>query len=472
MSVINGAIVVDPFLIHSPSCNWYILYLIAIDIKRQNFHFVTRVEGYDELKELKIRIHDSAFVSIAYRAVRGRGVRLPAIECLPTIAEPHRIATAAADNETRTTAARTTATTTTTTTAAVATRGRTEERTSRLAEDEAEDKSEDRDGDDGDEDAGGEMCSAIQRVGDRITELFDDDTLRPQAINIAQYLLKCESMSLERILCQLGKPGARDVLRKLLNCSSDLLSSDPRALGVDISNCIVSEKIQKSLDIKSVSAKNSTMAPKIKHSILHSHPESIWIRFYSAHPDITSRGILEDKDYHIITICRNVYEFYINKTCPEVDLIRTNLALQTLERCYDADIIFCSELSYFSYNKLLFISNYVKFTWCYLLDRQIFNPSTAKDFKTLCVYMMHSLLFLKSNNLAHMSTATHNPLIAYTGERPRTAMNKFDTQAIYQAEGHRAMMTIDKSGDFGSKSNHIEIISDIKIDHSILDSIV
>lgn len=444
MDTVKGVIVVDPFLVHSTSSNLYLLHLIAVDINRQTNDFLTRTERYDELKSLKTYVHNNAFVSIVYTATRGVGVRLPIVRALksPTLVVridheepvadtiPTKIHSINDSNEAS---------------------KLTETANAQL------------------DDPSFAMYKDIMIVSERIMDILDDKTVGTQARNIAQYLLKCENMKVDEIMRQLEKPKAKDLIEKLLDCSSDLLSSDPRALGVDISNCIVSEMIQNSLDVKAMHTKNSTMTPKIKHTILHSHPTSIWIRFYSEHPDIMNAKFLENNNYHVITLCQNVYEFYIYKSSShDVDLAITSEALKVLERYYDADIIFCSELPYFAYNKLLFISNYVKFAWCYLLDKQIFNPSTTSDFKTVCVYMIHSLLFLYSSNLAHMSTATHNPLIAYTGERPRTAINKFDTRKTYRVEGHRAMMTMGKSGDLGSKSNYIEIINEIELDHSTL----
>lgn len=443
MDTVRGVIVVEPFLVHSSSSNIYLLHLIAVDLNRQTEGFLTRTEHYDELKSLKTYVHNNAFVSIAYTATRGVGVRLPIVKSLKSPMRVFRIdhedPVADTSPVTRSITDANDAIKLTKTTNAILS------------------------------DPSFSMYQDIMTVSERIMVILDDRTVKTHARNIAQYLLKCENMKVDEIMRQLEKPKAKELIEKLIDCSSDLLSSDPRALGVDISNYIVSEMIQNSLDVKSVHTKNSTMTPKIKHTILHSHPTSIWIRFYSEHPDIMSAKFLESNNYHVITLCQNVYEFYIYKSSShDVDLAITSEVLKVLERYYDADIIFCSELPYFAYNKLLFISNYVKFAWCYLLNKQIFNPSTMSDFKTVCIYMIHSLLFLYSSNLAHMSTVTHNPLIAYTGERPRTAINKFDTRKTYRVEGHRAMMTIGKSGDLGSKSNYIEIINEIELDHSVL----
>lgn len=444
---VKGLIVVEPFLVHSSSSNSYILYLIAVDINRQTRGFLTRTKSYDEVGRLDTCVHNNAFLAISYTASRGTGVKLPIIEAVyDKVPQYDPTANVVVDTVSRIH----------------------DETTVGDNNDDEESNSDDSYLNDD----SFTMYNHIVRVSEKIMSLLDDRTVKTQVLNIAQYLLKCKKMSVSDIVRQLDKPGAKAILEKLLDCSSDLLSSDPRALGVDISNHIVSERIQKSLDIKSIQAKNNTMMPKIKHSILHSHPTSIWIRFYSTCLNILDARLLENNNYHIITLCKNVYELYIYKSVYEIDIATTNILCKTLERYYDADIIFCSELQYFSYNKLLFISNYVKFMWCYLLDKQIFNPTTASDFKTISIYMMHSLLFLRSSNLAHMSTSTHNPLIAYTGERPRTAMNKFDTRRVYRVEGNRAMMTVGKSGDFGSRSNFVEIVSKIELDHSVLADII
>jgi len=90
----------------------------------------------------------------------------------------------------------------------------------------------------------------------------------------------------------------------------------------------------------------------------------------------------------------------------------------------------------------------------------------------LCIYLTYGLLFLNTSNLTNMSDETHNPLIAYTGERPKIAMTRFNTDKIYIAEGNRAFQTINKGSDFGTKSNYIEIISKVQINDSCIKNIV
>ncbi|KAG8362573.1 p47 [Fopius arisanus] len=307
-------------------------------------------------------------------------------------------------------------------------------------------------------------------LASKITHLMCDETIHPQALAIAQFILFCRGISLERASEQLEKPGARDLINKLLDSESDFMSPTPRSLGTDIVAYISAAKIQKSLDVKQiqmidVSKTMDRIIPNIKTVILYNHPTLVWIRFHCENiinitiPQLT-----------IVPVNDSVYEAYMNKTRNAVRSISD--IIQRLENEYAADIIFCSELSYFMENKLLFVSNYVKFTWCYAMSRDIFDPQNFEDLRVMSIYMTYSLMFLNTTNLTNMSDVTHNPLIAYTGERPRTAIARFNPLKTYTVEGNRAMQTVDKGSDFGTKSNFIEIISHVIISDGCLDKIL
>lgn len=130
---------------------------------------------------------------------------------------------------------------------------------------------------------------------------------------------------------------------------------------------------------------------------------------------------------------------------------------------YKFDLIFCSELAMFLYSPLLFMSNYIKFMWCYTANRDIFDPRSFDDLRLLTSHTTYGLMFLNTNNLSSMPKTTHGPLIACSGERPKIALNKFDPDVVYINEGSRALQSVDKASDFGTVSNFIEIVSEIEL---------
>lgn len=98
MPTIINTLVVEPFIIHSRFANQYIAYLIAIDLHR-NFREHLYIpesapttttsttnttpsipeDRYVEIESLQVFIHDGVYKSIEYRAISGRGYRLPSI---------------------------------------------------------------------------------------------------------------------------------------------------------------------------------------------------------------------------------------------------------------------------------------------------------------------------------------------------------------------------------------------------------
>ena len=320
----------------------------------------------------------------------------------------------------------------------------------------------------------------VDKVRDEIVRVCDNDrTIESQALAIAQYLLHTKRLPVNRVLRRLSKSSAARYVRQLLDVETDFLSVMPRTLGPDIVSFILAGRIQKSLDVKhfdknagaaSSVAQDVALAgvtttnriiPTIKPIILYAHPTKIWIRFRLPLP-------LSGPVPNVFHISDNVYEKYLEKSrdCPSLATIAR------LESEHAADIIFCSELSLFLNDKLLFISNYVKFMYCYTTDSPIFDPRTHLELKYVSIYLTYSLLFLNTSNLTTMRPNTHNPLIAYTGERPKLALSKCSTSTIYNVEGSRAMQSMDLGSDFGMKSNFVEVIAEVELNDECLDTII
>lgn len=327
-----------------------------------------------------------------------------------------------------------------------------------------------------------------------IMKLMDwDFTIEMQARTVAQFMLLNKKIPLDECLRLFEQnPNARTYFEKLLDSQSEFLGPTPRSVGIDLVGCVSADKLQQSLDIKHVKQRQQQqqqqqpstssssndisnefqkldrIRPTVKIDLAHTHPTNIWVRFYCTMDmrDFNAKALLRQK-YNILSVCENVYEAYGNKNLEDVSAL-----VRELESNWCADIIFISELTALLYNPLLFLSNYIKFQWCYTLNRPIFDPQSARDIHVLATYTTFGMLFIKSNNLANMPKNTHGPLIACTGERPKIAISKFDRERVYVNEGSRALQTLNKASDFGTKSNFIEIISTIELDDKVLDNII
>lgn len=312
------------------------------------------------------------------------------------------------------------------------------------------------------------LAQAIDYLASAIMVVMGDNTIVLAARGIAQFMLLCKKMPLSQCIALVCKPHSNNVIAKLLRCQTDFLGPTPRPVGIDLVSEVAAAKIQQSLDVKHVRRNMvvheqlDRIKPQIKIDLAYSHPNVIWVRFYTKHDG----PIILDK-YNVLPVCQNVYEAYGNK-----DLNDMFSLLKLLENEYDADLILCSELPAFHYNSLLFLSNYVKFSWCYALNRNIFDPESASDIRTMLVYVTYGLMFLNTNNLTTMPKTTHGPLIACTGERPKIALSKFERGKVHINEGSRAMQTLNKASDFGTKSNFIEIISEINLKTGSIDNII
>ncbi|KAI5630599.1 p47 [Venturia canescens] len=337
-------------------------------------------------------------------------------------------------------------------------------------------------------------------LASRIMHVIDDNSVEPQARAIAQYMLHSRDMKLEYACELLARPGARNVVNKLLDCESEFMGPTPRALGIDVVAFMTAGKIQQSLDVKhyqktkasnvdnceSASRMNATMSaqnkapiivdriiPLIKTDLLYSDPKFIWIRYHAFDNRAIETELMNTLEVTVLTVEDTIYEVYFAKSTRVVfNKAKIEKIFETIERNGAGGIIFCSELKYFNYNSLLFLSNYVKFTYCYMLRRSTFDPKDFDEVQAMTIYLTYGLLFVKTSNLTSMPLETHGPLIAYTGERPSMALSKFKSDRVYVNEGTRAMQSMDRGSDIGARSNYVEIVSTLRLDDACLSNIL
>lgn len=311
-----------------------------------------------------------------------------------------------------------------------------------------------------------ELVDDIHCVASKVESILETGLeARPSlwSQGIAHYMLTCAKLSVIDCLGHLSKQGARILINQLLSNKTEFLDSTPRSVGINLACEINSDKIQLSLDVKQTKMSTATInsrsiVPDISVDYLYNNSEMIWIRFWTKTPiECMVAGI---QHLYVATVTEEVYEIYLARLKSNCcNMVSAMLELESR----GADLIFCSNIAHFKYSVPLFVSNYVKFMWCYKLNRPVFNPSSYIDLRTLTTYMLMALLFINTNNLSNMSQCTHNPLIVCTGERPKQGLRKFEKDKIHITEGSRAMQIMNKSSDFGTISNYIEHVSRVEL---------
>lgn len=311
-----------------------------------------------------------------------------------------------------------------------------------------------------------------------IEQVLDgDNSLETHISGLAQWLLFTKKISLHECIQYTKLPKFKQYLLQLINTSSDFMrDGTPRNIGVLLMSTLNAGNMQQKLNvkhfeqIKQVAFKNSIrIMPDIKTDILHTHPQYIWIRFYY------SKNINElALDINNIAIIdNNVYEYYYKKPT-KLQLIKNKSKVFKIIEYIDkvkGVVIFCSELVYFQYNVHIFLSNYLKFHYCYKLNASIFDPVTYEETFIMSLYLTCGLLFLDTKNLSIMKESTHGPLCVFTGERPKTSISKMDEKKIYNNDGSRASMALGGMSDLGTRSNYSEIILKIELDTKVLDKL-
>ncbi|CAH0393280.1 unnamed protein product [Bemisia tabaci] len=320
------------------------------------------------------------------------------------------------------------------------------------------------------------LVSDINCLASSIVEVCENDaSILDTARGIAHYILQVSCIPLATALHIVHTSNTKALIRQLLSCESECFGYTPRCLGPEIDRSPL--KTQQSLNVKHFRPKEKNekfeefhginldpLEPQIKHNILYSHPEYVWIR---VHCKQGYDYLLEKVEYEsrkrlgVRKIEENIFEIYMSRNTKKLKIFECdvlNRILDTLNDDKEISLIFCSELSYFQYNLLLFTSNYLKFMYCYLLKKHCFEPQTFDEHRTTTILLIESVIFFNSTNMTNMSAKTHGPLIAYTGERPRIQLAKLsDPSKVYINEGTRAMQSTDRQSDLGSRSNFIDI---------------
>lgn len=328
------------------------------------------------------------------------------------------------------------------------------------------------------------MIESIDKLTAKIIDTFNaDKTIEFQARGLAWYVLCIKRIPYAAFCDKLDKnPNTKVYLTKLMDCQSEFSTIIPLSIGIDHISNLASGRMQKSLDVKHLRKNNEiteltqdAIIPDIKPNILYSHGDFVWVRFF-ADDDVFMNELQLLLPQCKLSYCRlndDVYELYIRKSDWVVAKL-TTLVESILEYLDEKknDIVFCSELILFKYNTQLFISNFVKFMFCYSQSKVVFELESPEDYITFNHYLLNCCLFLFTKNLANMSDETHSPLNNYTAERPSVLLNKNKESKIHIVEGNRPLLSTDKHSDIGTTSTRIELVHSVALDDTKIDKII
>lgn len=328
----------------------------------------------------------------------------------------------------------------------------------------------------------------MHKLEEKFINILDDKTLEFQARGLAWYVLFVKHIPYE-VFCEKLESNpirVRGYLEKLLACQSEFATIVPLSIGIDHISNLASGKMQKSLDVKHLKSadgikqayKQDLIIPEIKPNILFSHNHFVWIRFFVATANDAEfindiKSAYPKTKFSYCQINDNVFELYVKKT--ESDVSRLEQIVDCVLLYLDKkkhDIVFCSELILFKHNTQLFISNFIKFMFCYTQSKDVFELDTSDDYIAFNHYMLNCCLFLHTKNLANMSDKTHSPLNNYTAERPSVLLNKSKESEVHIVEGNRPLLSTDKHSDLGTSSTRIELVHSVDLKSKIIDDII
>lgn len=277
---------------------------------------------------------------------------------------------------------------------------------------------------------------------------------------LSTYLIKCAKLDYEEANAAICAPGAKEIIKNLIESESAFFSPDTIVIGVDMNCESMSSSIQSALDVKAVTVGSLTnnadrVIPEIKQNIIYYHKSLVWVRVIIPHNyDISN---LQNLSFHpsVVALSDDVFELYVSKSsryCNPIYMIKE------LDRL-GFEVIFCSENPIFRNNPQLFISNHVKFMFCYEQSSIKFSILTPKDVVKVNLHMMYSLLFLQTKNL----TILPKPFSQFSkmsAERPKSQIDS----TPFTLAGPRDGIFLDRPSFHGGRGLNTSINCNLNID--------
>ena len=331
----------------------------------------------------------------------------------------------------------------------------------------------------------------IKYLASFITQsLNNDPTLGNIALYISEEILIRKNWSLDEAIQRFSHEKGKKLLMKFIKTSSfQTFGADFRPFGVALVSFSLHSKIQQALDVKQAAVEKEKskgiITPDIKSDILYNNDKKVWIRFFRKEkPTELMVRQLFDREVQLVELTSQVYELYFAK----IKNVKDNKAkifnmIDILDNEWGSTLIFVSELGVFqsesektvnSSNIQLFVSNFVRFHWCYLHNRDTHDPQTPDERQAFMKLIPIALSFANSKNLSCMPPDTHHTLQILSGERPATVLNKHREKLkdLQEVSGSRSMKTFNLAADSGSASSKIELAFDFDISPNCLDTFI
>lgn len=294
-----------------------------------------------------------------------------------------------------------------------------------------------------------------------IVKMFNDPSLVYLARSLSCYMLKYSKHSFDFCMKLVETPNAKEIISQFFNSESAFQSPDTIVIGVDMNCCYMAGSIQSALDVKQINVKKNTattkqIKPDIKHNIIYSNKSLLWVRV--VFNDGFDKSVFNRLTFKpdVVELSDNVVELYVEKRFKmyhPFDLIKE------LDSYPDLEVVFCSEGSAFRMYPQLFISNYVKFMYCYESGRLTFVIDSPKEMFAVNLYMMYALLFLETKNLSILPS-TFSQFSKMSAERPRTQIGS----SGFFASGPRDGVFIGDVSYHGGRGLNTMLECDIDLD--------
>lgn len=257
----------------------------------------------------------------------------------------------------------------------------------------------------------------------RMMEVMGDQSMVHLCRILSTYLIKYAKLSCDDAVACIEAPGGKEIIYQFFESESSYFSPDTIVIGVDLNCAYMANSIQKALDVKAIGvgvviSNRKRVIPEITQNIVYSHKDLIWIRIIV--PLDFDCGKLNKLSFSpdVVIIDENIYELYVEK---HKKLYHPFDMINELDRL-GLEVVFCSEGSEFREYPQLFISNYIKFMFCYELSRNIFSIESVRDLFNVNLYILYSLLFLKTKNFTVLPD-TFSQFAKMVAERPKSQIS-------------------------------------------------
>lgn len=323
-------------------------------------------------------------------------------------------------------------------------------------------------------------ATQIELLSEKIQEVMNDYSISVYALGFSHYLIFDKKFEMDKCFKMIKKKRFSEFFNKLLDSKSEIFGFTPRSVGITNVEMTLRESLQSSLNVKQMKylhidsfIRSKLIIPEIDEDMLYNHNKYVWIRFYDK--NVLNFDCYKDiyKELNVYKIGDDLYELYFLKPNGKTSLTFCKEDCKEIvvdsKSCYHVTCLgdridqnggkieFCSELNMFFYEKLVFMSNFIKFMFDYKTNSTLFDVKEFEHSALINSIIINGLTFFKNSNCSITSDETHGPLIKYTGDNPANELKKCKTNHFYKNVGSRANISVDVPDNLGIHTSYIEM---------------